>query len=375
MIRTATHPHWRARRRTVAYSLVTAESPACEVDIDVELCTPLETPALQDTVTLSRPDVRTLAARAPTRIDFGGGWTDVPPYSTEQGGCVCCVAIGRYATVELTENLIPDANRPILEAGIATAALARAGIDGVGLTLRNDYPVGAGLGGSSAAGVAAVGALAAWTGTPLPPAELAERSREIEVDDLGIAGGRQDHYAAAFGGALGLTFGESTTAMRIPLSTASVDALESECTVVYTGQSRISGETITAVLDAYRRRNPLVTDALAHMRRLAESMIAALLRGAVDELGALVGEHWEYQRALHPGITTPRIDAIIELARARGAYGAKALGASGGGCVLVMAPREITTTLRHELAELGVLLPTIVDHDGFRVLRSGEGVD
>ncbi len=318
--------------------------------------------------------MRTLAARAPTRIDFGGGWTDVPPYSTEQGGCVCCLAIGRYATVELSETDTPDDVRPAAESGIATAALARANVQGVTLSLRSDFPVGAGLGGSSAAGVAAVGALAAWTGPPVTPGELAERRREIEVEDLGIAGGRQDHYAAAFGGALGLIFGDSTTAVRIPLTPSVTGALEDQCTVVYTGQSRISGETITAVLDAYRNRDAAVTDALANIKRLAEAMIAALVRGAVDEVGALVGEHWEYQRALHPAITTPRIDAIVERARAGGAWGAKALGASGGGCVLVMAPRERTPQLRKDLAELGVLLPVTVDHDGFRVLRAAEVV-
>jgi D-glycero-alpha-D-manno-heptose-7-phosphate kinase len=324
--------------------------------------------------TILRPDVRTLSARAPTRIDFGGGWTDVPPYSTEQGGCVCCVAIGRYATVELTEAASLDGARPAAEAGIATAALARAQIEGVGLALRSDFPVGAGLGGSSAAGVAAVGALAAWLGTPLPPSELAERSREIEVDDLGIAGGRQDHYAAAFGGALGLTFGASTSAMRIPLPSDVIDTLEAECTVVYTGQSRISAATITGVLDAYRRRDATVTGALARIRELAELMVAALVRGAVDELGALVAEHWEHQRALHPAITTPRIDAIVDRARSHGAYGGKALGASGGGCVLVMAPRAQTPALRADLADLGVLLPVVIDHEGFRVLRAAEVV-
>jgi D-glycero-alpha-D-manno-heptose-7-phosphate kinase len=115
-----------------------------------------------------------------------------------------------------------------------------------------------------------------------------------------------------------------------------------------------------------------VTAALARIRELAEQMIAALVRGAVDELGMLVGEHWVHQRSLHPAITTPRIDAIIERATAGGAFGAKALGASGGGCVLIIAPRDRTPALRHELAELGVLLPLTVDHEGFRVLRAAE---
>ena len=308
--------------------------------------------------------MRTLAARAPTRIDFGGGWTDVPPYSTEQGGCVCCIAIGRYATVELSDSDTSDGIRPTAESGIASAALARSGAAGVSLSLRSDFPVGAGLGGSSAAGVAAVGALAAWTGTPLTAADLAERSRQVEVDDLGIAGGRQDHYAAAFGGALGLTFGESTTAMRIPLTPAVIDALEAECTVIYTGQSRISGETITAVLDAYRQRDPTVTDALASIRRLAESMVGSLVRGAVDELGALVGEHWEYQRMLHPAITTPRIDAIIATARDGGAYGAKALGASGGGCVLMIAAAGREADVRAAVKQMGTEIGYAVDTGG-----------
>ena len=316
--------------------------------------------------------MRVLAARAPTRVDFGGGWTDVPPYSIEQGGCVCTVAIGRYATVDLSDTPSLQVEHPGAESGIAASALAKAGVAGVSLTLHSDFPVGAGLGGSSAAGVAAVGALAAWTGSPLDRSDLAERSRAIEVEDLGIPGGRQDHYAAAFGGALGLTFGESTTVMRIPIAAETVDAIEAQCTIIYTGQSRISGENVSAVLDAYRAREPAVTGALARMRELAQMMIVALMQGTIDDLGALVAEHWVHQRSLHPAITTPRIDAIIEQAMAGGAFGAKALGASGGGCVLIIAPRERTPGIRHSLAELGVLLPMTVDHDGFRVLRADE---
>ena len=313
-----------------------------------------------------------LAARAPTRVDFGGGWTDVPPYSDEQGGCVCAVAIGRYATVELSDGAAAPHDHPAHDSGIAASALARANVSGVSLSLHSDFPVGAGLGGSSAAGVAAVGALAAWAGNTLDPSDLAERSRAIEVEDLGIPGGRQDHYAAALGGALGLTFGESTTTMRIPMAPHTVEALEAQCTIIYTGQSRMSGENITAVLDAYRARAPVVTAALARMRELAQMMIVALMQGAIDDLGALVAEHWVHQRSLHPAITTPRIDTIIEHALAGGAFGAKALGASGGGCVLIVAPSEKTPTIRHSLAELGVLLPMTVDQEGFRLLRAAE---
>lgn len=316
--------------------------------------------------------MRVLAAHAPTRVDFGGGWTDVPPYSEEQGGCVCAVAIARYATVELTDAPAVHGEPSSPDAGIAAAALARASVSGVSLSLHSDFPVGAGLGGSSAAGVAAVGALAAWTGNTLERSDLAERSRAIEVEDLGIAGGRQDHYAAAFGGALGLTFGESTTTMRIPMSARTVEGLEAQCSIIHTGQSRISSANITAVLDAYRAREPVVTGALARMRELAQMMIVALMQGSIDDLGALVAEHWEHQRSLHPAITTPRIDAIIEHAMAGGAYGAKALGASGGGCVLIIAPSDRTPTIRHTVAELGVLLPMTIDHEGFRVLRAGE---
>jgi D-glycero-alpha-D-manno-heptose-7-phosphate kinase len=317
--------------------------------------------------------VRTLTAHAPTRLDFGGGWTDVPPYCTEQGGTVCCVAIARHATVELTEiaDSDRDMGRSAVDGGIASAALVRARATGVSLALRSDFPVGAGLGGSSAAGVAAIGALAAWVGEHVSPADLAERSRAMEVEDLGIAGGRQDHYAAAFGGALALGFGETTTVNRIPMSAADMELLEAHCTVIYTGQSRISGETITAVLDAYGRRDPVVTAALARMRTLAESMAAALRRGAIEELGALVGEHWEYQRSLHKAIATPRIDAIIARARADGAYGAKALGASGGGCVLVLAPPDVTLMLREDLTDLGENLPVRIDRDGFRWWTGG----
>ncbi|HJU88058.1 MAG TPA: hypothetical protein VJ672_01615 [Gemmatimonadaceae bacterium] len=306
-------------------------------------------------------------ARAPTRIDFGGGWTDVPPYDAEQGGCVCNVAISRYATVELSEGAgyVPADE-------LTRAALKRAGLSNVRVAAGSDFPYGAGLGGSSAAGVALAGALASWCGESLDRAGIAERSRSVEVEELRVAGGRQDHYAAAFGGALGLWFGDSVRTRRIPISPEMARAIEQRCVVVYTGQSRISGENITAVLDAYRAREPRVTTALARMRDLAEMMIPALERGALDELGALVGEHWTHQRRLHPAITTPGIEAVLEAGRRAGAIGGKALGASGGGCVLVIAGEENSDDVRRAVEAVSSPLEFRVDQDGLVVSRLEE---
>jgi D-glycero-alpha-D-manno-heptose-7-phosphate kinase len=241
----------------------------------------------------------------------------------------------------------------------------------VELELRSDFPRGAGLGGSSAAGVALQAAFAAWCGEHVPPATLAERSRRTEVEGLGVAGGSQDHYAAAFGGALGLHFTDQVAVERIALPRETRAALEERCTVVYTGESRISADTINGVMDAYRAGDAGVTSALAGMRVLAVRMIAALERGDIDELGALVDEHWRYQRALHPRITTPAIERVLDVARRAGALGGKALGASGGGSVLVIARRDAAAQVRDAVAAVGDVLDFHVDESGATV----EGVE
>lgn len=314
--------------------------------------------------------MQSLEACAPTRVDFGGGWTDVPPYSEERGGCVCNLAIALHAVVRLRRREGAEtaaiSSSPPGEGSLFEAALRRVRLPGVQAALASEYPVGAGLGGSSAAGVAICGALATWRGEPIDRMELAEESRRLEVEELGIPGGRQDHYAAAFGGALGLWFGETTTVQRIDLSFETRAAIESRLLVVYTGQSRISGDTITAVLDAYRSRTPRVVEALDRMKRLAEQMTDALRSADLDALAALVGEHWVHQRGLHPAIPTPRIDAILARAVAAGVLGGKALGASGGGCVLLIAPADGATRVRSAVADLGTLLPVRIDDAGFR---------
>ena len=309
----------------------------------------------------------TIVTRAPTRIDFGGGWTDVPPYSDEMGGYVCNVAISRYVTVAVEIDGLAS-HSSAMHAGdqsIAAAAAKRFGRQRDAIRISSDFPIGAGLGGSSAAGVAVVSAMCVVTGANLSRTAMAELSREIEISDLKIAGGRQDHYAAAYGGALGLRFhATGVDVEQIPLPPNARDELERRCLVIYTGQSRISGDTIDAVLGAYRTREPRVLNALQRMKDLAESMVGALRAQNIDDLGRLVGEQWTHQRSLHPAIPTPHIDEILEKGAAAGAIGGKALGASGGGCVLLIAQQGRAEDVRAAVASLGEILPFSIDENG-----------
>lgn len=313
---------------------------------------------------------RAIVARAPTRLDFGGGWTDVPPYCDREGGAVCSLAIARYATA--TAALDEHTARRVGGGGptdaLTTAALRRAGIPDAVAHVTADFPAGAGLGGSSACGVALAGALAMLRDVVLAPNELATLSRATEVEDLGIAGGYQDHYAASFGGALLLGFGDCISVEPLTLPGTSAADLVRRGILVYTGESRVSGSTITSVRDAYLDGEQRTVAALARMKALAAEMASALRAGDVDALGRLVGEHWVHQRALHPSITTPRIDSIVETAGRVGALGTKALGASGGGCVLSIAADGREDELARALAPFGERLEYAADWDGFRVV-------
>ena len=314
---------------------------------------------------------RTLSARAPTRLDFGGGWTDVAPYVHDCGAAVCNVAITRYATATaVLDDALRDApaDSHDIDDALVRAALRASPVPHASASVASDFPLGAGLGGSSAAGVALAGALAALAGSPLDAAALAERSRRTEVEELGVAGGFQDHYAAAYGGALLLTSDSDVHVQRIPLSSARADALARRIILVYTGQSRISARTIAAVADGCREKNPRVCHALDECKRLAHLMADALRRGDIDSLGALVGEHWAHQRSLHPSITTDRIDAIHDACVRTGALGMKALGASGGGCVMAFARDGREDELALALSPFGERLRFAIDQQGFHLL-------
>ena len=305
-------------------------------------------------------------ARAPTRLDLGGGWTDVPPICSNDYGAVTAIAIERHATVTL-EAIVGPSNDLTMEP-LARAALRRAGLHQVHATINSNFPLGAGLGGSSAAGVALQAAIAAWRGEFVDPMELVARARVVETTDLKVTGGWQDYCAAAYGGPLAMRFGPDRPTVRpLVVADTTLAAFERRAVLVYTGESRISSRTITGVLSAWREGRGDVRANLLHMRDLAEQMELALVRGNLDELSDLMRAHWERQRALREDITTDRIDALISQAAAVGATGYKALGASGGGCVLLLAPEDRVESVRRTAAGLGEVLPYTVARTGVQI--------
>ena len=199
----------------------------------------------------------------------------MPPYSDEMGGFVCNVAISRYATVSRSARGERRATRAIGFAGDRSIAEARgerfrhAATHGV--TVASDFPVGAGLGGSSAVGVATVAALAAARGETMTPTAIAELSREIEISDLGIPGGRQDHYAAAYGGALGLRFSARARRRATDSARRARRARRSSGAASSSTPGRVASPAKRSprCLDAYRERDPRVLNALQrHAREL-----------------------------------------------------------------------------------------------------------
>jgi len=284
------------------------------------------------------------------------------------------VTIDRYATATMEVGVPAASNEPQLVAAVRRRATRDGSLAGdTRITVASDFPVGAGLGGSSAAGVA-LAALCAMRDDKRAlldsdRSRLAEWSRSVEIEEMGIAGGWQDHYAAAYGGALALDFSQRTTVARVPLTVPCQDELERRCILAYTGESRISATTITAVLEAYRNRNAGVVQALARMATLARGMRDALAASDIDTLAALVTEHWTHQRSLHPGITTERINALEAAAVGAGAIGIKALGASGGGCVVVFTRADDDGAVADAVAPHASVMEWHVASHGVMVTR------
>ena len=252
------------------------------------------------------------------------------------------------------------------------AALRRLGVaQGVDISSRSDAPPGSGLGTSAAMAIAILGALDDLQGGSLGPPELAALAHLLEVEELGIAGGKQDQLAAALGGINSIEFGAGTPiSSPLQLRAGVLHELEKRLVLCYSGISRLSGDIIQRVQQAYLAGEPATCTALRTMRGLAQATRSALETGDLEQLGPILLENWRCQLALHRSVTNAEVDALFAHAAAHGALGGKACGAGGGGCLLFFAADGAERGLCDALVATGArIIPFTVDHAGLQVWR------
>lgn len=291
-------------------------------------------------------------ATAPLRLDFAGGWTDVPPFSAREGGVVVNAAIGLRAHVELrlggtllrlesaelgetlecanSGGLVPGGKLPLLTAALRMFPV----LGGFTLTTRCDAPPGSGLGSSGALGVALVGALTRARQDSLSQQDVADQAWQVETIEAQLPGGKQDQYAAALGGFHRLTFRDPDVGIEpLTLDPAFVTVLERQTLICYTNKSRVSGDTISRVMGAYERGDSKVTGALRGLKDTGNAMADALRAADLARVGALLTENWTHQQALDPAMRTTEMAQLEDAARHAGTLGGKAAGAGAGGCM------------------------------------------
>ncbi len=334
-----------------------------------------------------------IITRAPVRIGLAGGGTDLPAFYRQSGGRVVNAAINRYVYVVLSANrrggvqltssdfsaflnFEPGAD---LDAGDGSLSLVRAvltdfGLDeGVDVFTASETPPGTGLGSSSATAVALVKAVSTFLGQHLSDQEVAERACHIELERLGSPIGKQDQYAAAYGGFNVLEFATSgeVGVRPLPLAPNTVGALERRLHLYFTGVQREANKILRAQSDNARERSTATS--MLDLLDFATATERALASGDLDEVGRLLRVGWEKKRGLATGISTDRIDEWIAHALGNGALGAKLTGAGGGGYLLAMSAEGQEERLRHAMQEAGLKpLDYRFDWSGARVLMNSE---
>src|SRR2546425_11430746 len=307
----------------------------------------------------NRPPPAAFHASAPMRLDFAGGWTDVPPFSAREGGIVVNGSIELRAQVQLelggqllrlvseelgetlecanSGGLTPGGKLPLLTAALRMFPV----LGGFTLTTRCDAPSGAGLGSSGALGVALVGALlrARQDDMSSRSQDVADQAWQVETIEARLPGGKQDQYAAALGGFHRLSFRDPDVGIEpLTLDPAFATALERQLLLCYTNKSRVSGDTISRVMNAYERGDRTVTGALRAMKDVAEAMVEALRVADLARVGTLLSENWKHQQALDARMrTTERAQLERAVAAAGGgALGGKAARARAGGAMFFL---------------------------------------
>jgi D-glycero-alpha-D-manno-heptose-7-phosphate kinase len=314
-----------------------------------------------------------IEAIAPLRISFVGGGTDFPHWYEQHGGAVLSATIDHVVrarviarddrVVELRSLDLDQLVAYHLDDGpvydgaldLVKAAILDAGLDsGVTVEIRSEAPPGSGLGGSSAVVTAVVAALAALTGRSLSADALAGAAHQIEREELGISGGWQDQYAAAYGGCNLLEF-SSTGTRVVPVSDAErLDRLRGGLLLCYTGAVRRNVGLIDRQIALHRDGREETLLGMKRLQEMAYAMRDVVERVDLAALGELLHDAFVAKKQMNPHITEgTAIEAMLEAAAAAGAYGGKVCGAGGGGYLLIAAPLRSHADVRSSLMALG----------------------
>lgn len=326
-----------------------------------------------------------IESSAPTRIDLAGGTIDIWPLYLFHGGAETVnVAIDLYARCRIETGgegytlqsrdtgarvtaYTPEA---LVESGTLEllARLVRFFNPPPGMTMITECvaPPGSGLGGSSALGIAVAGALDRLVGTNFDRELLRTITTNVETAVIRVPAGLQDYYPALYGGANALHFGTQGVAVE-PLP-VDIEQLERRLVLAYTGIPHFSGTNNWEIYKAHVDGSKEVFDRLDRIRVTAARMREALLAKDLDEAGLVLGEEWRNRRELAPGVSTPRIEELIDIARAHGAATAKVCGAGGGGCVVFWCDEGRKPDVDVALRAAGVtVLDFRIDTNGLQV--------
>ncbi|MDR0523326.1 MAG: kinase [Candidatus Methanoplasma sp.] len=313
-----------------------------------------------------------IRAKAPLRIGIAGGGTDVNPYASQKGGCVFNTTIDKYAyctviptgdgrmglsSPNFSRYEIPRDYKTDLEDTRLAAVVAKhfEVSEGFEMVIHSDAPPGSGLGGSSTMIVAMIAAMSKWRSRDMTPHEIAELAYRLEREDLGLSGGKQDQFAAAYGGFNLMRFdGEGVTVERKYLDEDTLNELQYRSLLCYTGKSRKSAALIDKQIDAFK--TGANANALDESKRLAVEICDAVAGGDLDDAGRLLDESWEYKKRFSKNVSTADTDKYYNLAKATGAIGGKVSGAGGGGFMYFICrydkKHEVAKALKRAGAEI-----------------------
>jgi D-glycero-alpha-D-manno-heptose-7-phosphate kinase len=317
-----------------------------------------------------------LIVRSPVRISFGGGGTDLPGYYGRFGGAVLSTSINKYFYTILQKRIdgqiqVISSDLRVMETwhdisrmeikrselAIPLAAIKELGYDiAVDLFLASEIAAGTGLGSSASVCVGVLKTLATYLDLSLSKYELAEQAFHIARNVLGKPVGKQDEYAAAFGGLNFINFHPdgSTSVEPVDLSLAALRELESNLMLFFTGVAHDSWSLLREHERSARDGAGSEVQPLHEVRRLADGMLSALLKHDYRTFGSLLHEGWEAKKRVSSQISTPLIDEVYALARRSGALGGKIAGAGGGGFLLLFCEQKNQAKVRDAIAGMGL---------------------